>query len=361
MGERKINVQLAKSGMQITQPIYDYGKTLLLPVKTVLTSKKIAQLKFCGIDEIWIEDNGLITEDIYQDIYMPKYIEEIKHTEEFVRFDRAHQKSVEEVKEALNAAILNNQEIDVNNLLCEVDFILQGAQNGIHVFDMLQCIRVYDDSTYVHSVNVALICNVMGRWLHLKEEDIRILTLCGLLHDVGKLLMPPEIIKKAGKLTHTEYETIKKHPLLGYSILEKENLDPRIKLAAYQHHEKCDGSGYPNGLLGHEIDSFAKIVTIADIYDAMTANRVYREGLCPFDVIEIFEQEGLRKYEPLYLLTFLQHIAESYINKPVQLSNAQQGQVIMLNQHVLSRPVVRVEEQYIDLSKTTELSIKKIL
>ena len=361
MEERKINIRLAKSGMQLSQAVYDYGKTLLLPQSSILTPKKIMRLKFCGIEEIWVEDTKQPAKKLNTEVSMPMYIEEIKRSEAFLKFDQAHRQGVEEVKDALNGLVLNNKEIDVSLLLREVNHILLGIQNGIQVFDMLQCIRIYDDSTYVHSVNVALICNVMGRWLHLSEEDLEVLTLCGLLHDVGKLMMPPEIIKKAGKLTHAEYVTIKKHPSIGYAILENEDLDERIKQAAFQHHEKCDGSGYPNQLHGYEINAFSKIVTIADVYDAMTANRVYREGLCPFDVIEIFEQEGLQKYDPLYLMTFLKRIAESYINKPVRLSNTQEGKVIMLNHNALSRPVVKVQEDYIDLSKITELSIQKIL
>lgn len=361
MNEYNVNIRRARVGQCVSRAVYDESRTLLLPKDTVLTPKILMQLKFCGVESIWVE--GCSTGDAKEseEMELPLYIEKVKNTEQFKKFSLAHEKSVESFKKEINEVLLNNKEIDVSQLIVEVNHILDEVTNGIQIFDMLQCIRAYDDSTYIHSINVALICNVLGRWLQLKEEDVEILTLCGILHDIGKLMMPSEIIKKAGKLTQGEVVMIQTHPYVGYGLLKDKLVDERVKKAILQHHEKCDGSGYPNGLKGEEIDAFAKIVTIADIYDAMTADRVYREGVCPFDVIEIFEQEGYQKYDPQYLLTFLKRIAESYINKSVELSNKRIGQVIMINQNKLSRPVVRIGQEYVDLLHVKDLSIVKIL
>ena len=360
MKESKINIRLARGGMKLSRPALDVEGTLLIQKQVELSPKSIMRLKMYGVEEVWIQGELDTKESIFVQ-EESTYVEKLKKTEGFRRFEQAHKVSVDEVKKALNGLILNNKVIESSRLISEVDHMLREAQTGMQVFDMLQCIKNYDDSTYVHSVNVALICNVMGRWLNLPAKEIEILTLCGILHDIGKLLMPPEIIKKAGKLTKLEYATIKTHPYVGYSLMENEEMDVRIKKAILQHHEKCDGSGYPNHLVANEIEGFSKIVTIADIYDAMTANRVYREGLCPFDVIEVFEQEGLQKYDPLYMMVFLKRIAESYLNKPVRLNDEQVGKVIMINTATLSRPVVKVDRHYIDLSKTKDLAIQAIL
>ena len=118
------------------------------------------------------------------------------------------------------------------------------------------------------------------------------------------------------------------------------------------HHEKCDGSGYPYGLKGPEIDKFAKIVTIADIFDAMTSERVYRKAMCPFSVIKSFEDEGIQKYEMKYILTFLENVSNSYLNHRVTLTNGMEGNVIFINQDDFSRPVIRtMDDQIIDLQK----------
>ena len=119
------------------------------------------------------------------------------------------------------------------------------------------------------------------------------------------------------------------------------------------HHEKCDGSGYPYGLSGDEIDKFSKIVTIADIFDAMTSERVYRAAMCPFSVIKYFEDDGIQKYEIRYILTFLENVSNSYLNHRVTLSNGMEGNVIFINPDNFSQPVIRTENnEIIDLQKS---------
>ena len=119
------------------------------------------------------------------------------------------------------------------------------------------------------------------------------------------------------------------------------------------HHEKCDGSGYPYGLAGDEIDKFSKIVTIADIFDAMTSERVYRSAMCPFSVIKYFEDDGIQKYEIKYILTFLENVSNSYLNHRVTLSNGMEGNVIFINPNNYSRPVIRTEDdEIIDLQQS---------
>ena len=120
------------------------------------------------------------------------------------------------------------------------------------------------------------------------------------------------------------------------------------------HHEKCDGSGYPIGLKGNQIDWCAQIVTIADIYEAMTAKRVYRGPISPFKVINMFEEDGLKKYNPKYLLTFLEHVVNSYMNCKVRLSNGEEGDIVFINKVRLSKPMVKTKNHFIDLSKQTD-------
>ena len=122
-------------------------------------------------------------------------------------------------------------------------------------------------------------------------------TACGLFHDIGKLMIPHAIITKPGKLDSHEYAMIQKHPIIGYQLLQAQNVDDHVRNAALMHHERWDGSGYPMKLSGLDIDPYARLVAIADVYDAMTASRVYRGPLCPFRVIEIFEQECFDKYD----------------------------------------------------------------
>ena len=155
---------------------------------------------------------------------------------------------------------------------------------------------------------------------------------------------------------------MKNHTKLGFELLRPLGLNPRIQAAALSHHERCDGSGYPMGLKQEEIDDYAAIVAIADVYDAMTAARSYRAPLCVFEVIDSFEQDGLSKYKPQFILTFLSHIAGTYQNNRVLLSDGRVANIVMLNQNRYSKPVIQfMDGSCLDLSTQSELHIQSVL
>lgn len=255
------------------------------------------------------------------DYFENTFYSELKKSEAFNRFYKAYHNSVDNIKASMEDILNNRKELSPDDLLSEVRNILYQCNTNIELFHMLHCMREYDDTTYIHSLNVSLICNIIGKWLNLSDEDLEVITLAGLLHDIGKLFIPNEIITKPGKLNDFEFSMIKTHTIRGYWILKNRKIDDRIKNAALMHHERCDGSGYPNGLLGHEIEPFAKLVAIADVYDAMTSARVYRGPLCPFEVINLFETEGYLKYDTKYILTFLEGVVQTYIHNTVRLNN----------------------------------------
>lgn len=355
MARTRIWMNDVTEGMKLSRDVLTRDGQLLVGKNTIITSRIILRLKFYSVPFVYIEE---------QEVGQPKepsYYKKIEATPEFKRFDHTLRAGVESLQNTLNQAILYNEEVDSNELLANIDKIVEDAGNSMHLVNMLQCIRSYDDLTYVHSVNVALISNIMADWLHMSEEDKKILTIAGLLHDVGKTVIPNEILTKKGKLTAEEYQMLQSHVLKGYELIKDRNLDERIKLAVLLHHERCDGTGYPFGMRGDSISDFAKIISIADVYDAMTSNRVYRQGICPFDVIETFEKEGYQKYDPKFLLPFLERISQCYIHANVMLSNGQEGEVIMLNKNHLSKPVVKIEDDYIDLAENNTLSIQTLL
>jgi putative nucleotidyltransferase with HDIG domain len=227
---------------------------------------------------------------------------------------------------------------------------------------MLNNMRTVDDSIYAHCLNVALISRMIGRWLRFDSKELNTLTLAGLLHDIGKAMIPEEILNKPGSLTDEEFELIKSHTRLGYDVLKYQDIDLRIKNAALMHHERCDGSGYPSGLMDDEIEEFAMIIAIADVYDAMTAARSYRAPLCAFQVISNFERDGFQKYHTQYLLTFLKRIAATYQNNRVVLNDGRGCKIVMLNQNDLSRPIVQFDDKScLDLSTNRNLYITAII
>lgn len=360
---KKILTSEAVPGMIAADDVYTFNNILIIGKNTCLTDRIITRLKFYSIFEIsvFIEDEVKINESDIRLTGEENYYTNIRKTPEFHKFLTSFKDSVNDFKDNVDDVVLNDVDINIDNLMSQANKVLTESRNGLHVLNMLHSTRKFDDLTYVHSLNVSLICNVFGGWLKLPEEDIRVLTLCGLLHDIGKVKISPNIITKPTKLTDVEYITVKMHTIKGYNILKNKKIDERIINSALMHHERCDGSGYPNGLTSSQIDEFSKIVAIADVYDAMTSARVYRGPLCPFEVIELFEAEGYQKYDPHYLLTFLDGIVQTYMHNEVRLSTGQKGKIVMLNKNSLTKPVIQIGKSFIDLSKHPDVSILEII
>lgn len=210
----------------------------------------------------------------------------------------------------------------VNELLkSTTDECSQLEQMAVHVIDVLDreieakeghsllaSVSRKDSDTFIHSLNVAMLCYDIAKWNGFSKEEREEAALCGLLHDVGKLSVPDHVLLKPGHLTVEEREIIKKHTLQGYFNLwsfTNENL----KLTAVQHHERYDGSGYPFGLRGDDINRYAQICSIADVYDAMTSERVYHKARRPEVVLEIMERDSA-EYSPVYFPVFASKVRE---------------------------------------------------
>ncbi|MDF2474143.1 MAG: hypothetical protein K0R21_1925 [Anaerocolumna sp.] len=366
MSSIRITTDQAIIGMVVANNIYSRDNQLLVGRETILSERNIIRLKLYGIKEFEIIDQQASSMYLYDEIEdipgrlskEPEYYSKVRDTEEFKQFKASIEDTAEYLKDYFNKVVTGQEHINSNMLISEIEAIIFESRNGIHLLDMLNCMKVYDDSTYIHSINVALICYAIGRWMNLPIEDVQVLALSGLFHDIGKLLIPKDIVLKPTRLTDNEYVQMKDHVILGYEILKKQNIDIRIKNTALMHHEKCDRSGYPMKLSGEQIEPFAKIVAIADVYDAMTANRIYRGPICPFNVIAQFEADGLKQYDPTSLLIFLDRMVQSYIHNWVVLSNEEIAEIIMINKNTLSKPVVRTQKQhYIDLSRERNLEI----
>jgi putative nucleotidyltransferase with HDIG domain len=342
-------------GMVTARDIYSRNDQLVLAKNTVIEPNMIAKIMFYAVQSIYV----------YQSEDQPKkdtsYYERIQKSVEFKNFHLAYKEVLREIKDSVNQMIRSNRQIDETQLINSVKKIIIKGKSRYHFLELIYSVHEYDDMTFAHSVNVALICNLFAQWLHMDEADCDTLTICGLMHDVGKMAIPIEILNKPGKLTKDEYDVIKEHPEQGYLMLLKQKVDPRVRLAALQHHERYDGSGYPMSKNGEKIHPFAMITAIADVFDAMTSNRVYRDAICPFSVLEMFEGEGKHKYDFAVALPLMERIAEIYINHTVRLSNNTQGEVIMVNCHALSRPVVKVGDVFLDLSKHMDLRIEAVI
>ena len=360
---RRLTPKELEIGMIIAEPVKTPLGQLLAEKDTEVTRQLINRMKLYRVEYAMVEGTN-------PDTPLPKthaaasktHSQKIAASNEFKDFQLKYFQSIDELKKVFNSAYKDSADIDTTELLAAVSDLFTCRKTIIELFDMLYNMRILTDPLYSHCLNVGLISRMIGRWLKLGREELNLLTLAGLLHDIGKIKIPDEVLNKPGRLTDSEFALIQRHPIFGYDILKKQPLDPRIKKAALMHHERCDGSGYPSKLTDKFIDDYAMIVGIADVYDAMTAARSYRAPLCPFEVISNFEEDGYQKYKTKYILTFLKNIASAYQNNRVILSDGRACNIVMLNNHSLSRPMVQLDDgSIIDLSTRRDLYIKSVL
>lgn len=365
LDKKKILTEEAVPGMIVAEDIFGLQDYLIIPAETELTNHSITRLKFYAVHEFYImvkEDGEPEVRDEQEEDFSDSYSEYMKKTPEFKKFQESFQKFNEDFKKQVS--IINGkleEPIDEKKLLTSMESILENARNGIHVMHMMHCMRDSDDVTYTHSLNVALLCNAFGHWLQYSEEDIKVLTLAGLLHDIGKLAVPSAIMMKPSTLTPKEFEIIKKHPEEGYLLLESEKIDKRIKLATLQHHERIDGTGYPKGLMDNDIDNFAQIVSIVDIYVAMISPRIYRRANCPFEAMSVLEKEGFLRFKPEFVLIFLENMANTYVTCTVKLNDDRVGEIVMIDSRNITKPLVNVEGEFVDLSREKDLFIRELV
>lgn len=389
---KKLSPKELKAGMialeaivtPLGQPIAPAGETL---TRQIINKMKLYNCEYAVVD-VEEEPNEVVTEttsttplDAIPEItaepapgpYAPKEVktrveeakthsQKIVESNEFHDFEMDYSHALSFLKEVFEGVQNKTYTIEEDELLKSVQPLFISRNTITELFDMIQQMHSLNDSVYAHCVNVALISRMIGRWLHMEPHDLDTLTCCGLLHDIGKLVIPEEVLNKPDKLTDEEFALVKSHPKYGYELLRNQNIDSRIKRSALMHHERYDGSGYPNGLSEELLSDFAMIVAIADVYDAMTAARAYRVPLSPFQVIANFEKDGFQKYHTKYIYVFLHRIAATYQNNRVMLSDGRACKIVMLNQNNLSRPIVRFDDgEVLDLSTQTDLQITRIL
>jgi putative nucleotidyltransferase with HDIG domain len=362
-------------GMITAEDVYNEQNHLVVPKDVVLTPNIISRLDNYSIYYVQIKDDTV--SQLYNLNFTQNDTEDSQYPDQqyFKRFFDAFNECAVHLEQYLSDSLYKNEPFIIQELLNETLNLMNPDGYQINLFDMLLNLKNHDDSVYSHSIDVALIAGTLARWLHFSQNDQAVVVAAGLLHDVGKLIVPQNILKKPTRLTTSEFEVMKTHTTEGYHVLKNfTNIPESVRNVALLHHEKCDGSGYPYGLKGDEIDKYTKIVTIADIFDAMSSSRVYRRrAICPFDVIKHFEDEGLQKYELKYILTFLENVSNSYLNHKVVLSNGMEGNVIFINPTSLGRPtivtkdnnIINLTDEYykniMALSGSKNISIETIL
>ncbi|QQE79427.1 HD-GYP domain-containing protein [Alicyclobacillus sp. SO9] len=227
-------------------------------------------------------------------------------------------------------------------------------------------VYVTDGELYHHSVNVTLFALTLGIDQGLNSHDLVELGIGSLLHDVGKLKVPGSVLRKPGKLSKDEFEQIKRHAGYGYEILRSlPDISAKSALIALEHHERLDGMGYPRGLRKDEIHQYSRIVSVADVYEALTANRVYRKGYLPHEALELLLGGGGMQFDESIVESFVKTVAVYPTGVTVKLSTGEKAVVVESKPKQSHRPIVRViEDPYgkrLDKSYNLDLSTELTL
>lgn len=230
-----------------------------------------------------------------------------------------------------------------------------GKQTPILLF--LDSLKNYDDYTFSHSVNVAVITSAIAKFLGCSEEEIDSMTRAALLHDIGKLYIPKEIIHKTARLTPAEWLVVKKHPVHGEEILRDEGIDSICRRVAYEHHMRYDMAGYPLPKHGRKLHIASHIVRIADSYDALTTKRPYRKQLSPYGAIRMMFEDKGAEFHPRVLDVFYSVLGNVPIGSVLKLSTGETALVIDINKSHGGLPLVRILRDGADNAVTDDIVI----
>lgn len=206
----------------------------------------------------------------------------------------------------------------------------------------LEEFKLHDHWTFVHTVNVALLSALTGMRLGYREKRLKELTLGALLHDLGKLHIPSEILNKPGSLTDEEFTHIKQHPLLGEIMIKNTHALHNVLATIKEHHERWNGKGYPYGLRGNDIHMDAQIVAVADVYEALTADRPYRKGLPPYHALEMIIAWSGEDFNPKVVKAFRESLILYPKNSIITLNTGEIGVVVAIPVQMPTRPLLRL-------------------
>ena len=201
--------------------------------------------------------------------------------------------------------------------------IFENAGKDTPVVLLLRSLRDYDKYTFFHSVNVAVISAAIGKKLGIDNEEVDAIGLSALLHDIGKLYVPKQILLKGGRLSPAEWIVVKRHPVDGEKILREERIGGICRAVAYEHHMRYDRKGYPAPKPGREITRASHIIRIADTYDALTTKRPYRKQLNPYEAIKVMEKTKNTEFHPEYLDVFMRVLGNIPIGSVLQLETGE--------------------------------------
>lgn len=319
----RIPVSELKSGMRLTRDVWMADGRLLLLAGFTIKPLYIRKLNAFNIQSVYIEEGP------YEPI--EEYSEEKLYKEAHATIRKVF------------ALVRDNKEADFTIVKKTVNEIIQMVISNETVMLQITGVRDIDNYTFLHCVDVCIYSVILGKKLGYSREQLINLGMGAILHDIGKCKISPDILQKPDKLTDDEFSKMKHHTIYGCEIIKNAyGLSPKIAAVAFQHHEKWDGTGYPLGIRAELIDPFSRIVTVADIYDALTADRVYKKKVLPHIAAEYIKNNSSKLFDPYIVNLFLANIAVYSEGTIVLLNTGEVGSVISTGETSCSKQKINI-------------------
>ncbi|OHC35291.1 MAG: phosphodiesterase [Pseudomonadales bacterium RIFCSPLOWO2_12_59_9] len=366
-------------GMYINEFCGSWMEHPFWKAKFVLDSRKdLQRIIDSGVDELWIDTTKgvdlLIGQHADSEAEVAAQVEarllEVATAPVFSRSSldeeirRAHKLcgAAKQAVVAMFSEVRMGQAIDAAHVTELVEEISASVLRNPNALISLARLKNADEYTYMHSVAVCALMIALARQLGLAEVQVREAGMAGLLHDIGKMLIPEAILNKPGKLTDAEFTTVRGHPEAGNSILlDSQNISAMVLDVCLHHHEKVDGSGYPHRLKGDEISLFAKMGAVCDVYDAITSDRPYKRGWDPAESIRKMAEWSKGHFDDVVFKAFVKSVGIYPTGSLVRLESGRLGLVMDQHESSLLTPRVKVffsaksktplPQQIIDLAK----------
>lgn len=334
---RLVKLDHCQSGIKLGRSIYSEKGKILLTKGSELTGSFIKRLKNLNIYTVYIEDKASEGIDIVESIP----VELLNEATNVITEGLETIADLNGTKPTLQAMIETDKTVRTfQNIFKE---IMSSLTDNPTVLNLLATTKIHENHVYTHSLHVTIYSCQLAIKNGLPTKQIEEIGLGALLHDLGKIFLPPEILNKPGKLNEEEFKHMKAHSELGFDILRNVHEIPLVVAhCALQHHERIDGKGYPRGIKGNQIHPYAKILSVADVFDAVTSHRVYRPAMLPHQGMELLYSGSGTQFDTKQLRLFKNCIAIYPQGLTVKLNDGRVGIVTKYHFHSVGRPVIRI-------------------
>lgn len=345
-----------KKGMIIKADVYNRAGVVLVPAGTVVTKEVFDMLTRHFIDEVIVD---YVTEKApVTDFTSGRRRIKEKKLQEAARVYKVAETTL---AQNLKDIVSKDKDVDVPALLGLLQSVISKADEELSLFDILHHMQRDSDTLYSHSINVALYAQLLARWVNLDPEETELVSLAGLLHDMGHMHYP-----ESDSATFTLHDGMAKniheqHPTLAYKLLQNKSIDHRIKQAVLTHHERFDESGFPLGVSFVNINQISRVLAIADSYVTLITEEAGHPDMIPFEALKYLQETDYKKYDYKFLTTFIEHVALNYVQHDVLLTDGRTGTILMINKTDLTRPLVQIGNLFVDLTKQKNIRIEKFL